>query len=458
MDAVLGLSVTPSAVGLVLVEGQDADGATMDRGAIDVGFRGRSSAVQTCAQAAAAVRRSEAIAATRGHRLHSIGVTWSDDANAEASLLLKSLTDSGFDNVVPVRLPEATEALARGIAEVIGYSTTAVCVLEPETVIALIVHLRDGAVQTSVNHRIVSEKDLIRWLSTVFTRADWQPEALVMVGSGGDDELMPILEEALSVPVFAPAEAQLALARGAALASAQNVDITFTDHSHDYSHDHSHDYGERRPVAQRRRQLGQTGPLALLVAGVLTFTVSASIAVSLQLAPKKDNATSEPRPAAKISPETPAAVTHLQAPVALPSPVLEAVPPPPPEAPPVEPAPPPVYSEAPVSIPESPAAVTDAPPVEGTPPAVVAAPLPPEGAPLPPEQLAPPVAPQPAERPGIMSRIRDRIRGGREDEVQPAPELAPPPPPASEAAAPPPAPAAEPAPPTTEVPPVLPPA
>ncbi|HEX2398934.1 MAG TPA: hypothetical protein VHJ79_02890, partial [Mycobacterium sp.] len=263
---------------------------------------------------------------------------------------------------------------------------------------------------------------------------------------GGDDELMPILEEALSVPVFAPAEAQLALARGAALASAQNVDITFTDHSHN----HSHNYGERRPVAQRRRQLGQTGPLALLVAGVLTFTVSASIAVSLQLAPKKDSATStsEPRPAAKISPETPAAVTHLQAPVALPSPVVEAVPPPPPEAPPVEAAPPPVYSEAPVSIPEGPAAVTDAPPVEGTPPAVAAAPLPPEGAPLPPEQLAPPVAPQPAERPGIMSRIRDRIRGGREDEVQPAPELAPPPP----------APPAEPAPPTTEVPPVLPPA
>ena len=131
MDAVLGLSVTPSAVGLVLVEGQDADGATVDRDAFEVGSRGRSSAVRTSEQAAAAVLRSEAIAASRGHRLHSIGVTWSDDANTEASLLLKSLTDSGFDNVVPVQLPEATEALARGIAEVIGYGTTAVCVLEP---------------------------------------------------------------------------------------------------------------------------------------------------------------------------------------------------------------------------------------------------------------------------------------------------------------------------------------
>jgi hypothetical protein len=462
VDAVLGLSVTPSAVGLVLVEGQDADGATMDRNAFEVDVRGRSSAARTCEQAAAAVLRSEAIAATRGHRLHSIGVTWSDDANTEASLLLKSLTDSGFDNVVPVRLPEATEALARGIAEVIGYGTTAVCVLEPGTVMVLIVHLRDGAVQTSVNHRIVTEKDLIRWLSTVFTRADWQPEALVMVGSGGDDELMPILEDALSVPVFAPAEAQLALARGAALASAQNVDLAFTDHAYDFE--------EHRPVAHRRRQLGQAGPLALLVAGVVTFTVSASIAVSLQLAPKKDAAASEPRPAAKISPETPAAVTHFQAPVAIPpAPVVEALPPPPPEAPPAEAAPPPVYSETPVSIPEAPAAVSDAPPVEDVPPVPAATP-PPEGAPLPPEQLAPPVAPAPVERPGIISRIRDRLRGGTGDAVQPAPAVAPPPapgaefappPPAEPALAPPPPPPAEPVPappPAPDAPPLLPPA
>jgi hypothetical protein len=437
VDAVLGLSVTPSAVGLVLVEGQDADGATMDRDAFEVRFRGRSSAQQTSEQAAAAVLRSEAIAATHGHRLHSIGVTWSDDADAEASLLLKSLSDSGFDNVVPVRMPEATEALARGIAEVIGYGTTAVCVLEPETVMALIVHLRDGSVQTSVNHRIVTEEHLIRWLSTVFTRADWQPEALVMVGSGGDDELMPILEEALSVPVFAPAEAQLALARGAALASAQNVDLAFADNAADF---------DESPAVGRRRQIGQTGPLALLVAGVLTFTVSASVAVSLQLVPKKDAATPEPRPVTKSSAETPTAATHVLPPVAIPStPVVEALPPSAPEAPPVDVAPPPVYSETPVGIPEPQGAVTDVPPVEGVPPEAPVAPPPPEAPPLPPEQLPPPVATEPVERPGIMSRIRDRLR--RDDEVQPAPEMLAPP-----------APAAEPAPPPPDAPPLLPPA
>jgi hypothetical protein len=220
--------------------------------------------------------------------------------------------------------------------------------------------------------------------------------------------------------VFAPAEAQLALARGAALVSAQNIDFAFTDDAKNFD--------EPRPLGRRRRQLGQAGPLALLVAGVLTFTVSASVAVSLQLAPK-DTATSQPRPAAKTSAETPAAATHPLPPVAIPSaPVVQVLPPPPPDAPPVEVAPPPVYSEAPVSVPEAPEAVTDTPHVEGLPPEAPAAPPPPEAPPLPPEQLAPQVAPAPVERPGIISRIRDRLHGVRDDEVQPAPEPAPPPP------------------------------
>jgi hypothetical protein len=429
VDAVLGLSVTPSAVGLVLVEGLDADGATMDRDAFEVRSGRHSNPVQTCERAAAAVLRTEAIAATRGHRLHSIGVTWSDDADAEASLLLKSLSDSGFGNVVPVRLPDATEALARGIAEVIGYDTTAVCVVEPETVIVLIVRARDGAVQTAINHAIDTDERLIRWLSGVFTRADWQPEALVVVGSAGDlDFIMPALEDALSVPVFAPAEAQLALARGAALASAQTTEFGFDQHIDGL--------GEQYPQDRRRRPIGQSGPAAMLVAGVLTFVVSVSAALSLQLAPKKDSGPGEPRPAANAAPETPAAVPHappaLPPPVAIPSAPIAKAPAPPPAAAPVEVARPgvDVPAEPPAYVPEAPAAGADAP--VDVPAAGPVAPAPPDAAaPLqpPPPSADMPTEPVPVQRPGILHRIKERLHGiSGNDGVEQAPAPAPPPP------------------------------
>ncbi|MGZ8802099.1 MAG: DUF7159 family protein [Mycobacterium sp.] len=412
MDAVLGLSVTPSAVGLVLVEGQDADGATMDGDGFEVSARGSSSALQTSEQATAAVLRTEAIAASQGHRVHSIGVTWSDDAGTEASLLLKSLSDSGFDNIVPVRLSEATDALARGIAEVTGYPTTAVCVIEPEQLIALVVQNDEGAVQTAVNHTVVTEEDLVGWLSAVFTEADWEPEALVLVGSAEDlDGLLPILEEALAVPVFTPAEAQLALARGAAMACAQNGELTFDADVKDVRVARDATSDTDRSAGPRLRRLARVGPVAALAAGMVTFVASVSAALALQAAPERSAA--PPRPAAAdTSAQTPAAVrgpAHAAPPPA--APMLDAAPPPAPEAAPApapeaEPVPEvaPIAGEAPLVAPQ--------PPIEATPPG------------LPTPGVVPP--PVPEERPGILQRIRERLSGVGDDQQQPA--AVPPPP------------------------------
>jgi hypothetical protein len=428
MDAVLGLSVTPSAVGFVLVEGQDADGSTVDREAFEIVSGRHATPFDTSEKAAAAVLRTEAIAATRGQRLHSIGVTWSDGAHAEASLLLKSLNDSGFDNVVPIRLPEATEALAWGIAEVIGYDVTAVCVIEPETVITLIVHSGEGAVQTAVNHAIDTEDTLLRWLSAVFTKADWRPEALVIVGSGSElHGVVPRLEDILGVPVFVPAESELALARGAALASAHSTEVIAIGHAG----------AERAPLA-RRRQLATTGPLAMLVAGAVTFVVSVSVAVSLEMTPDRDIAATQPRPAAKTSPEVASAAVRAALPaapsVAIPVPNAQA-PLPPPEAPPVEVAPP---EAAPADIPEAlPAAGMPPPaPVDAVVPEAPV--LPPPVAPidaLPPAAVPPapglvPAQPTPVQqRPGLLTRLKERLSNiGGNDEVPaqqaPAPAVA----------------------------------
>ena len=325
---------------------------------------------------------------------------------------------------MPVRLPEATEALAWGVAEVIGHDITAVCVIEPETVIALIVHTREGAVQTAINHAITTQEALIRWLSTVFTRADWQPEALVVVGTGGDfGALMPRLEHALSVPVFAPAEAELALARGAALASATTTISTspttwITPAS----------CPARPPLAGTGWAAGHAGSGRGDLRGLgVRRCQSANRAEQGHVA--------APRPAAKTSPEAAAAVepgaTRRLHRDGDPGPTRRVSPaaggtagrrrPPPAELP----------AEPPLGAVDEPAAPIDAPAVEA-PEAMPIDALPPEAPPTPvpplPEQVAPPVAPVPAERPGILNRIRDRIHGiGRDDEVQQAPAPIPPP-------------------------------
>jgi hypothetical protein len=442
--------MTPTSVGLVLVEGQDADGATMGRDAFDV----YQSSIQSSEQATAAVLRTEALAANRGLRLNSIGVTWSEDADAQASALMQSLSDSGFDNVVAIRLPEATEALARGMAAVIGYQTTAVCVIEPDAVISLVVNTSDGAVQTAFNHSIDSDESLISWLSTVFTKADWQPEALVVVGSaGGFESILHKLEDALSVPVFAPAEAELALARGAALASAQTIELPRVDYDSDFGGDYDSDFGGEiaheyasdrsgstgrhrspEPSEGRSAPLGHTGAVTMLVAGVLTFVVSVSIAVSLELAPHRDARSADPLPAAVNESQTPAAVKAI--PPAMPPPVSipppQAVEPvaPPPEAPIVEAAPPETYvpAEAPV-IDQAPIANPDAPPADV--PAADPAMAPPPDALAPPPDAVPTIeSTVPTKKPGIWTRIKDRLTPGNDnppvDSAPPA-EIVPPP-------------------------------
>jgi hypothetical protein len=444
MDAVLGLSMTPTTVGLVLVEGHEADGATMDKDEFAVHDRGLASAVNTSEKAAAAVMRTEAIAAARGHRLHSIGVTWSEDADTEASLLLESLSESGFENVVAVRMPEATEALARGIASVIGYEVTAVCVIEPDAVIVLVVDTTDGAVQTAVNHAVTTDEDLARWLSSIFAQADWRPAALVLVGSGSDLEaITPHLESVLEVPVFVPAEAQLALARGAAIASTLGSDDVFDEVSGD-----SGRVATTPAKSSLFPRVGAAG--AMLGVGVVTFVVSGSLAIGLQLTSNESANPAETPPAASDSAQ-PAAVRAAQPAAQAPTveAALPAAPPPPTELPP-----PPVYDVEPMPIadplaPEAPAPDPLAP-ADGS---IPQGPVAPNGVPLPPGVTDPApglvpaeVTPVPERSGGFLGRIRDRLSDlGKPDEPAQAPvDVVPPqdpllvPPPADAPAPPPP--------------------
>jgi hypothetical protein len=414
LDTVLGLSMTPTAVGLVLVEGHGADGEIMDQDAFDVPTRRGAAAISTSEYVAGAMSRTRAMA--DGRRPHAIGVTWSDESELEASLLLTSLTDAGFDNIVAVRCPEAGEALARGIGRAVGYQQTALCLLEPESVVVSMVDTHDEAVHTVTYHEDDTNRGLIGWLSGVFSEDGWHPECLIIVGpDAGLTALAKRLEQALGIPVFAPPEAELALARGAALASAQSPEFILGEYGLS---------GIGRQARRQSRSAPYTAALTMLVVGVLAFVVSVSLVAGLKLTSSYSAA-----PAAK-PPAPPVAAQVVVPPVALP-PLQTA----PPQAAPVLPPPAVVVPtvEAPISPAEEVSAgePEQAPAPDGAPP-----PAADPAAAVPPAPAAPPVPPVPSSKPPLLTRILSHIPGLHSDGQPPAPDNStptdgpPPPPPA----------------------------
>lgn len=375
MDTVLGLSVTPTAVGWVLAEGHGADGAILDHREVRLQDGLQNSygvrAVTTAQQVTAEVLRASAVADTDDHRLRVVGVTWSDEASAQAALLLEALTDAGFDNVVPVRQLDAVKTLAQAIAPVIGYEQTAVCILEREWATVVMVDTHDGETQTAVKHVRGGYDGLSSWLTGMFDRSTWRPGGVVVVGSQDDvSDFSWQLESALPVPVFAQTMAQVTVARGAALAAAQSTE--FTDAELVAT-------GAAAPVAAaplRSRQYA--GAATTLAAAAVTFVASVSLAVGLQLAPAKDAAPSHPA----HQPTPPIAEAVAPAPV-----------PPPAQAVPISTPRPPVQQE-PVRL-TSGAEVEDSVPTGE-----------PAGQPTPavPE-------PDPAEGPLRLSRVLEHIPG-----------------------------------------------
>ena len=281
MNTVLGLSVTQSALGWVLAEGHGADGTILDHRELELRGDGGLAAVSTAEQVADEVLRVDALAAESDQHLRVIGVTWNDEASAQAALLLESLTDAGFDNIVPVRWLEAFETLARAIAPIIGYEQTAVCILDHDSSTVVMVDANDAGSQTAVKRVRGGFDGLTSWLTGMFDRDGWRPAGVVVVGSDTDiTGLSWQLEKALPVPVFAQTMAQVTVARGAALAAARSTE--FTDEQLVVRTD--------EPVAapRRPRQWSYAGAVTALAAGAITFVTSLALAVGLQLAPDED--------------------------------------------------------------------------------------------------------------------------------------------------------------------------
>jgi hypothetical protein len=222
VDIVLGVSMTPMTVRMVLVEGEKADGSIVDHDAFDITANdGSATSLSAAEQVVEAVLGTKESATAGGHHLKSIGVTWSH--HAEASTLRDALAARGVDDVMLVSDGHAAAALAQAVGRAVGYATTALLFIDRDTATLSVVQTDDGSV-VKVLSRSLHSDDALAVLTEMAAAVDAQdspPQGMFVVGSGVDvSSVKSHLENLVSLPVSAPDEPELALARGAALASA----------------------------------------------------------------------------------------------------------------------------------------------------------------------------------------------------------------------------------------------
>lgn len=221
MDIVLGVSMAPATIRMVLVEGENADGVTVeeDHFAVDVG--GHPATLSGPDQLIAAVLGTRESATAAGYQLTSIGVTWTDPGGAVA--LAAALAARKVENVMLVSAFLAAAALTQTVGNAIGYEYTAMLFIEPNTATLAVVDSADGSIN-DVYRRSLHSADPVSELTAMIAglnEPEAYPEGLFIVGCNVDiAPIKPALEAASFIPVSAPEEPDMALARGAALASA----------------------------------------------------------------------------------------------------------------------------------------------------------------------------------------------------------------------------------------------
>ncbi len=223
MDIVLGVSMTPTTVRMVLVEGARADGRTVDHDVFDIMGADGTANSNASDQVIAAILGTQQSALAGGHRLITTGVTWGD--HDEAAALREGLAARGIEDVTLVSNLHAAGALAQAAGRAIGYDRTALMFVERDTATVSVVQTGDGSI-VKVLSRSLHSADAMAVLAGMVTSLEGQdvrPEGVFVVGSGVDvTSVKEHLEHLVSVPVSAPDDSEMALARGAALAAASS--------------------------------------------------------------------------------------------------------------------------------------------------------------------------------------------------------------------------------------------
>jgi hypothetical protein len=141
VDIVLGVSMAPKTVRMVLVEGENADGVTVDQDNFDVTS---ASAAAAADQVIAAILGTRESAAESGYQVLSSGVTWTD--RVEAAALRDALAARKVENVMLVSAFMAAAVLAQAVGNAANCARTALLFVEPTTATLAVVDSYDGPV------------------------------------------------------------------------------------------------------------------------------------------------------------------------------------------------------------------------------------------------------------------------------------------------------------------------
>jgi len=422
MDTVLGVSMAPTAVRMVLVEGQNGDGVTVDEDQFEVPADDDAATVAAADQVVSAILGTRQGAAEGGYQLASTGVTFTDPI--EAAALRDALAARKVENVMLVSAFLAAAALAQTVGNQTNYARTALLYIEPDTATLAVVDTADGSIIDVHRQPLRDDETAVIQLTALVSGAEalaTHPDAVFVVGSGVDiPMIMSALGEATTLPLTAPEEPDTALARGAALASANAPLFASSTTAMAYAQDPDTNFIEPFAVApgyfeapadsgadslaysavpddfgaytgqraasphvgagyREHRSFWLVGSAlaAIFVVGMAALVVSLAFAIRPTagerpgpqhpvVAPSEaapPPAAPAPPPAAPAPEPAPAAEVPAPAPAPVPEAIPEAPPPaPPPAAPVYVPPPPVVRAPAPVYVPPPPVYVPPPPP------------------------------------------------------------------------------------------------
>ncbi|WP_081396691.1 DUF7159 family protein [Mycolicibacterium conceptionense] len=384
MDIVLGVAMAPTTVRMVLVEGERADGVTVDHDVFDVTANEDLATASAADQVVAAILGTQESATTGGHHLKSVGVTWTD--HSDASALRDALSVHGIDDVMLVSESHAAAALAQAVGRAVGYDTTALLFIDRDAATLSVVKTDDGSVVKVLSRSLHSfdAMAVLTEMAAAVDAAESAPDGMFVLGAGVDvASVKAHLEPLVSLPVSAPDEPEMALARGAALASANAPAFEATTVGLAYSQDPDGTtagsayalaglstqmaplgaeaidgvdlVADEMPLDEERKPFLLVGSAltSVFVVGVVALVISLAVSIrpTVDQRPSPAQGAVAPTAPAKLpapAPQAPPRTVYVEQPAAAPPPAPEA-PAPAPEAPPpapvpVAPAPAPIYN------------------------------------------------------------------------------------------------------------------